>query len=45
MSELQKASSALADLEEKKANLLLDFKDTYDLHEEYYDDPDAIENG
>jgi hypothetical protein len=45
MSELQKASNALAALEEKKASLLLEFKDTYDLDAEYYEDSDAIENG
>ncbi len=45
MSELQKASNALATLEEKKANMLLEVKDTYDLDEEYYEDADAIENG
>ena len=45
MSELQKASIALATLEEKKANILLEFKESYDLDEEYYDSPESIENG
>jgi len=45
MSELQKASIALSTLEEKKANILLEFKESYDLDEEYYDSPESIENG
>lgn len=45
MSELEKVSNTLASLAEKKANILLDFQDTYDLDEEHYDSPESIENG
>lgn len=45
MSVLEQVSNAFASLKEQKANILLDFKDTYDLDEEYYDSPESIENG
>lgn len=45
MNVLEHNSNTLASLDEKKANILLDFLDTYDLDEEYYDSPEAIDNG
>ena len=41
----EQASNTFTSLKEKKSNILLDFKDIYNLDEEYYDSPESIENG